>query len=1415
MNKNYVKKIRNSIIALLLTTSTLVGNIGLVFAEDISSVAESTDIVENDENEVLNNDTEDDEVADSNEGNDSSENEATNNKNVSEDKGITEDTTSETVETTDNEQIDIDPEIQTLDETSDTQEVNDSFNLEIWRNTWSGKNLGTTITDEQLAEIDSGELTTIGLGDYWVLKSKNGFTNKYLVVDYDYYYGKNGNSIHDLCVVVDGSGIQMDNSLIKTDTGYYNSALRKYINNNILTNNYVSDEIKLHLLSRYEYESVDNNNTWELKLNEYGVSLLSVAQLLGEDYITQASAVTGITENDGYISSKEDKQLAAYKFNNNGEKIDPTDYEHRLSSYSDKALSSITNDGYFSCIDANEITSDEKGFNTSKALTNFKDSTIFSTAATKLSLSLLFTISKPQNNFYTSISDWEYEIKSDKNGEFVVLKTYTGKQTAYKIPSTATINGKTYKVALSLYEDSPKKPALNTGTIQDLSVEEGVYIGNMYQLFYNNTTIQNLDLTGADTSSVKIFAQCFLSMTNLKNLTWHNADLSNGTTIAYLFHGNTNLKKVDMTGSTFGAGLVSAVFTYGTEIILKDCTFLSSSLQYFAPGTKAKTFDLSGSSFPNVTDLTGMFSGSRVLTSVDLSNAKFPLLTNISNAFISCQNLTTVNFDNADLSSCTNFASMFMNDSKLTNIDLSKTKLSKNVVNMQGMFQSCKEIKTINLGEMGFDTAEIVTNYGLTFMFLQCEQLKYIFVDDNIDLSGEELKKVSSSMFYKDAKLPNYDENDNDNSTSTFNTHAHTGDGGYFSNYLIAFDNNVNRIDDVTGTMDIQSCAFGEGNLKLNAFTSESKTFLGWNTKPDGTGTFFEDGADISSIKADIGETITLYAQWKLSEDHSEWLNDWEYEVRTQDYSEEEARYVLLKKYIGNEKAYKVPAYSQINSAEYRTALSVETTTAIDFGVIEELDFEEDVVSLFTSKIFADNKNLKTIKHLGYVFDYTDRTWKYDSTSKLFSGCTSLTSVDLDWVWTLDDYIVYFSNMFEGCESLTSINLTLTKYGDKKARYLSGMFKNCTNLQNVSVSVDDGTDMRHMFENCENLKEVKLYGSYASSDCSRMFYNCKKLEALNLENVSNSQSINNVYNEMFSGCSNLEEILVNNDWATYKDYVYKSVSKNSKDMFKDCVKLPNFDAGVVDYTHAKAGTPHYFTQYWLRLCTGTVGDKIYYDTCYEKVNLAFDQEYTISNAPTIRGKTFTNLWKLDGVTTDAKEKYHIGDDTVLGGVGSSTAIINDNTTVSNLTNKLGAYLAAYAYYSVDNISFSISLKTNGNMADATEAFTIETTLTSPDGKVETVTKTIANDETVNIGDYQIGTTFGIKLIDNEDGYTIGNNTGTITENTNTVNITATRNFAVPTNVNKSNIILIIGGVLSVLAMLTFVAKRQKDTVQDN
>ncbi len=77
--------------------------------------------------------------------------------------------------------------------------------------------------------------------------------------------------------------------------------------------------------------------------------------------------------------------------------------------------------------------------------------------------------------------------------------------------------------------------------------------------------------------------------------------------------------------------------------------------------------------------------------------------------------------------------------------------------------------------------------------------------------------------------------------------------------YTVEYDSNGG-----VGTMDDQDRTYDDkAPLTTNTFTFEGKTFNGWNTADDGSGTHFKD-EEVNNLSSTDGDTVTLYAQWTI-----------------------------------------------------------------------------------------------------------------------------------------------------------------------------------------------------------------------------------------------------------------------------------------------------------------------------------------------------------------------------------------------------------------------------------------------------------------------------------------------------------------------------------------------------------------------
>ena len=93
-------------------------------------------------------------------------------------------------------------------------------------------------------------------------------------------------------------------------------------------------------------------------------------------------------------------------------------------------------------------------------------------------------------------------------------------------------------------------------------------------------------------------------------------------------------------------------------------------------------------------------------------------------------------------------------------------------------------------------------------------------------------------------------------------TSDHTLTAGWSVNtYNVEFNAN-----DGDGSMESLTYVYDQAyTLPRNTFTRTGYSFAGWNTKANGTGTSYEDEAEVKNLTAEASGTVTLYAQWTIN----------------------------------------------------------------------------------------------------------------------------------------------------------------------------------------------------------------------------------------------------------------------------------------------------------------------------------------------------------------------------------------------------------------------------------------------------------------------------------------------------------------------------------------------------------------------
>lgn len=298
-----------------------------------------------------------------------------------------------------------------------------------------------------------------------------------------------------------------------------------------------------------------------------------------------------------------------------------------------------------------------------------------------------------------------------------------------------------------------------------------------------------------------------------------------------------------------------------------------------------------------VNDGAGVFADCTLLEEADLSQTGITVIE--SRLFLNCTSLKTVKLPKT----LTMIYGAFENCTSLEEVDLSQTGITE----LEGTFEGCSALETVKLPEnitkIGFGTftgcsslekmdlsQTLVTEIGGS-AFSACSGLKtvkfpktltvidsYAFLScknltGELDLSQTAVKTIGICAFYKDGgvlgkiRLPktiteigseafSWETTDGPEkiyvitslskdkiNAEAFKRNVPVVVCPYL--YKIKFDGN----GAAKGKMSEKACAAGQKEkLSKNKFEKKGYTFAGWNTQPDGKGTFYEENAYVKNL---------------------------------------------------------------------------------------------------------------------------------------------------------------------------------------------------------------------------------------------------------------------------------------------------------------------------------------------------------------------------------------------------------------------------------------------------------------------------------------------------------------------------------------------------------------------------------------
>lgn len=443
-----------------------------------------------------------------------------------------------------------------------------------------------------------------------------------------------------------------------------------------------------------------------------------------------------------------------------------------------------------------------------------------------------------------------------------------------------------------------------------------------------------------------------------------------------------------------------------------------TNMQYmFSNCESLEALDLSTFNTENVTNMSNMFYYCKSLKSLNLSSFNTSKVNYMGSMFHDCESLTALNLSSFNTENISDYEYMFHCCKSLTALDLSSFN-SKEILNTSCMFTGCIALKTIDISS--FDTSK-TTN--MSFMFSGCSALETIyassaFTTDNV--------KNDTYMFSTCTKLKNY--------TGSGKTHAHIGEGGYFT-VAPAWV----RFDAATGTLTFQ-CSSAKTDADTDFFLNEGSDVPGW----------------YPAKSADI-KTVVFKRNFR------------------------DARPTTCLLWFGS--------CTNLTSIEGLENLNTSDVTRMDhmFYKCEQLR-ALDLSGFNTEKVedmrdmFSNCKNLETLNLSSF------KTNNLTNMSEMFLECNKIAQLDLSGFNTSG--VKALDQVFKRCYALESLDLS--SFDTKWVTDMSSLFEYCQSLKTIYVSdlfstfkVNYSTNM---FRSCNNLKGATAFADIQEKEKKRANY---------------------------------------------------------------------------------------------------------------------------------------------------------------------------------------------------------------------------------------------------------------------------------------------------------------------------------------
>ena len=487
-----------------------------------------------------------------------------------------------------------------------------------------------------------------------------------------------------------------------------------------------------------------------------------------------------------------------------------------------------------------------------------------------------------------------------------------------------------------------------------------------------------------------------------------------------------------------------------------------------------------------VTDMRGMFLRCSSLTSLDLSSFDTSKVMDMSKMFLRCSSLTSLDLSSFDTSKVENMSNMFSWCEHLTALDLSSFETSK-VTDMGRMFYSCSSLTSLDLSR--FDASKVTDMHS---MFSGCQSLT------TLDLSSFDTSKVTDmhSMFWGCSSLTSLD-------LSNFDTSKVTNMEDMF------------RDCSSLTTLDLSSFATSKVRCMRGMFDGcSSLTSLDLSSfdtsKVRGMSNMFYNCQSLT--------TIFCNTSWNCTESDDMFSHCYSlkgavpYQIWSMDggLATPEMGYFKKKELTQEAEAY------VIRSADKKTLTFYydrERNFYMEYwwGIEETTDEFSKEIPSWAGSVSPSNKEITKI-----VFDESFCNFLPKTTASWFEGLTALEEIcGLDNLNTSE--VESMSRMFSGCSSLTALDLS--RFDTSQVREMNELFSSCRQLKSIYLGkylVSEDAEQKEVFSNCLSLTQITCHPESNFNALKRMFENCalfqdavdyQQLNTLLLQSESNNITV--------------------------------------------------------------------------------------------------------------------------------------------------------------------------------------------------------------------------------------------------------------------------------------------------------------------